>query len=243
MITESLHQITVGKLVVNIVRKDIKNLHLGVYPPDGRLRVAAPLKVTDDAVRLLIISKMAWIKKQVAQFEGQQRQSKRQYVSGESHYLKGQRYLLNVIYHNAVPKVTIRNKTHIDLYVRMGSSEEKRQQVMTEWYRQHLKEQIPALIDKWQSVVGVEVRDWSIKQMKTKWGTCNIAAHRIWLNLDLAQKPEHCLEYIIVHEMVHLLERHHNDQFTAYMDKFMPQWRSYRDELNQFLLNHADWSY
>jgi predicted metal-dependent hydrolase len=243
MITESSHQITVGTLVVNIVRKDIKNLHLGVYPPDGRLRVAAPLKVTDDAVRLMIISKMAWIKKQVAQFEGQQRQSKRQYVSGESHYLKGQRYSLTVIYHNAAPKVTIRNKTHIDLYARVGSSEEKRQEVMTEWYRQQLKKQIPPLIDKWQLIIGVEVHDWGVKQMKTKWGTCSIASHRIWLNLDLAQKPEHCLEYIIVHEMVHLLERHHNDNFTAYMDKFIPQWRNYRDELNQFVLNYADWSY
>ena len=148
-----------------------------------------------------------------------------------------------MIYHNAVPKVVIRHNTHIDLYVRLGSSEEKRQQVITEWYRQQLKARIPALIDKWQPIIGVEVSDWGIKQMKTKWGTCNITARRIWLNLDLAQKPEHCLEYIIAHEMVHLLERHHNDKFTAYMDRFLPQWRSYRDELNQFILNHADWDY
>lgn len=241
MITETV--ITVGDLLINVVRKDIKNLHLGVYPPDGRLRVATPLKVTDDAVRLMVISKMVWIKKQLAKFEGQQRQTQRHYVSGESYYLKGQRYLLNVIYHPAAPKVVIRHNTHIDLYVRSGSSEEKRQQVMTEWYRQQLKARIPALIDKWQLIIGVEVHDWGIKQMKTKWGTCNISARRIWLNLDLAQKPEQCLEYIIVHELVHLLERHHNDKFTAYMDQFMPQWRNYRDELNQFILNHADWSY
>jgi predicted metal-dependent hydrolase len=234
MSTETLHQIIVSKLVVNIVRKDIKNLYLGIYPPHGQLRVTAPSKVTDDTVRLLVVSKLAWINKQIIRFEGQQRQSKRQYVSDESHYLKGQLYLLNVIYHNAAPKVTIRSKTHIDLYVRLGSSEQKRQEVMAQWYRQHLKEQIPILIEKWQPVMGVEVRDWGIKQMKTKWGTCNIVAHRIWLNLNLAQKPEHCLEYIVVHEMVHLLERRHNDRFTAYMDKFLPSWRNYRDELNQF---------
>ncbi|MEI6706812.1 MAG: SprT family zinc-dependent metalloprotease [Methylococcales bacterium] len=241
MITESV--ITVGDLLINVVRKDIKNLHLGVYPPDGRLRVAVPLKTNDDAVRLMVISKMVWIKKQLAKFAGQQRQAQRHYVSGESYYLKGQRYLLNVIYHPAAPNVVIRHNTHIDLTVRSGSSEEKRQQVMTEWYRQQLKARIPALIDKWQLIIGVEVHDWGIKQMKTKWGTCNISARRIWLNLDLVQKPEHCLEYIIVHELVHLLERHHNDKFTAYMDQFMPQWRTYRDELNQFILNHADWSY
>jgi predicted metal-dependent hydrolase len=128
-----------------------------------------------------------------------------------------------VIYHNASPNVVIRHNSHIDLYVRSGSSEEKRQQVMTEWYRQQLKARIPALLDKWQLIIGVAVHDWGIKQMKTKWGTCNITARRIWLNLDLAQKTEHCLEYIIVHELVHLLERHHNAKFTAYMDQFMAQ--------------------
>lgn len=236
MIIETV--ITVADLQINVVRKNIKNLHLGIYPPDGRLRVAAPLKTSDDTVRLMVITKMAWIKKQLAKFEGRQQPMPKRYESGESYYFKGQKYLLNVIYHHTTPQVMIRQNTHIDLYVRVGSSEQKRQQVLMQWYRQQLKAQIPALIEKWQLIIGVQVREWGIKQMKTKWGTCNITARRIWINLDLAQKPESCLEYIVVHEMVHLLERHHNARFTAYMDQFLPQWRDYRAELNRVILNH-----
>ncbi|WP_256999956.1 M48 family metallopeptidase [Candidatus Methanoperedens nitratireducens] len=225
------------------MRKDIKNLHLGVYPPNGRVRIATPLKIDDEAVRLFAISKMAWIKKQKLKFETQERQSERRFVSGESHYYRGKRYLLNVIYHNAPPRVEIRKINCIDLYVREGSTDEKREKVLTEWYRKQLKDQIPALIDKWQKIIGVEVCDWGIKRMKTKWGTCTIADCRIWLNLELAKKPEHCLEYIIVHEMVHLIERNHNDCFVAYMDKFMPHWHFYKEELNRSILSHEIWSY
>jgi len=186
---------------------------------------------------------MAWIKKHQLKFEAQQRQSERQFVSGESHYYKGNRYLLNVIYHNAAPKVEIRNKTYIDLYVRVGSTLEQREKVLTEWYRRQLKDQIPPLIDKWQKIIGVEVSDWGIKKMKTKWGTCTIEKHRIWLNLELAKKSKQCLEYIIVHEMVHLIERKHSDRFVAYMDKFIPQWHFYKDDLNRSMLSHENWSY
>lgn len=238
-----MYQITVGNIAIDVVRKDIKNLHLGVYPPSGRVRIATPLKINDEAVRLFAISKMAWIKKQQLKFETQERQSKRRFVSGESHYYKGRRYLLNVIYHNAAPKVEIRNKTHIDLYVRVGSTCEKRERVLTKWYRKQLKDQIPALIDKWQQIIGVEVDDWGVKKMKTKWGTCTPASRRIWLNLELAKKPEHCLEYIIVHEMVHLIERNHGDRFVACMDKFVPQWHLYKEELNRSMLSHETWSY
>ena len=238
-----MHKITVGNISIDVVRKDIENLHLAVYPPNGRVRIASPLKIDDEAVRLFAISKMAWIKKQQLKFESQQRQSKRQFISGESHYYKGKRYLLNVIYHNAAPKVEIRNKNRIDLYVRVGSNTEQRGKVLTEWYRRQLKSQIPSLIDKWQKIIGVKVQDWGIKKMKTKWGTCTIANSRIWLNLELAKKPEHCVEYIVVHEMVHLLERNHNDRFVAHMDKFMPQWHFYKDELNNSMLSHEDWTY
>lgn len=238
-----MQKITVGNISIDVVRKDIKNLHLGVYPPNGRVRIASPIKVDDEAVRLFAISKMAWIKKQKLKFETQQRQSERQYVSGESHYYKGRRYLLNVIYYNAVPKIVIRNKTYIDLYVRDRSTIEQRERVMTEWYRRQLKEQMPTLIDKWQKIIGVQLNNWGIKKMKTKWGTCTIASSRIWLNLELAKKSENCLEYIIVHEMVHLLERKHNDRFVEYMDKFMPKWRIYKDELNSSMLSHENWSY
>lgn len=237
-----MHQIKVGSISIDVVRKDIKNLHLGVYPPKGRVRIATPLKIDDEAVRLFAISKIAWIKKQKIKFETQERQSERRFVSGESHYYRGRRYLLNVIYHNAAPRVEIR-KNNIDLYVREGSASDQREKVLTEWYRSQLKEQIPALIDKWQKIIAVEVKDWGIKRMKTKWGTCTIEARRVWLNLELAKKPHHCLEYIIVHEMVHLIERNHNDRFAVYMDKFMPQWHFYKEELNRGILRHEIWDY
>ena len=238
-----MHQITVNDLVVDVVRKDIKNMHLAVYPPDGRVRVSAPLLVDDEAVRLAVISKLAWIKRQQAMFEGQERQSAREYVYRESHYYWGDRYLLNVIYHDAPPKVIVRNKTTIDLFVRTGSDTAKREHALLAWYRQQLKEAIPPLIAKWEPIIGVDVADWRVKRMKTKWGTCTIEARRIWLNLELVKKPPRCLEYIIVHEMVHLLERHHNERFVAYMDKSMPQWRLLRDELNQAPLAHETWEY
>jgi hypothetical protein len=238
-----MHQITVGELVIDVVRKDIKNLHLAVYPPDGRVRIATPLKLDDEAVRLFAISKIAWIKRHQAQFDAQPRQSKREFVSGESHYFQGHRYLLNVIYHQGAPKIVIRNMTYIDLYVREDRTEAQRQRVMMEWYRQHLKNDIPPLIAKWEEVMGVTVNDWGVKQMKTKWGTCNIEAGRIWLNLELAKKPSHCLEYIIVHEMLHLLERHHNERFVAYMNKFLPNWRFYKEELKHYPLSQMNRSY
>jgi predicted metal-dependent hydrolase len=236
-----MSQIKVSDITIEVVRKDIKNLHLAVYPPVGRVRIATPLRIDDEAVRLFAISKLPWIKKQRSKFEAQERQTKREYVSGESHYFEGARYRLNVIYQKATPKVVIRNKKYIDLYVRPDSATEQRERVLTKWYRQRLKEKVPALLEKWQTVIGVQVNDWEVKQMKTKWGTCNIKAKRIWLNLELAKKPLHCLEYIIVHELVHLLERHHNVRFLALMDKFMPQWRAYQNELNQLILSYADW--
>ncbi|MEP7198655.1 MAG: SprT family zinc-dependent metalloprotease [Chloroflexota bacterium] len=238
-----MHQITVRDMVIDVVRKDIKNLHLSVHPPTGRVRIATPLHVNDDAVRVFAVSKLAWIKKHQTKFEVQPRQSPREYVSGESHYFGGARYLLNVIYQRGTPKVVVRNKKYLDLYVRKGSDAAQRQRVMTKWYRDQLRAQALPLMEKWQAIIGVPVSEWEIKQMKTKWGTCNIEARRIWLNLELAKKPQKCLEYIIVHELVHLLERRHDDRFMALLNKFLPQWRSLRDELNRFPLSHADWSY
>ncbi|MBE0535046.1 MAG: M48 family metallopeptidase [Phycisphaerae bacterium] len=229
-----MHQITVGEYIVDVVRKDIKNLHLAVYPPDGRVRVATPLKIDDEAVRLFVISKIPWIKKHQANLRSQERQSAREYVSGESHYFNGKRYLLNVIYQESTPKVEIRNKTYIDLYVREGYTKDQRKTVMVEWYRSQLKKHIPGLISKWQRITKVHVDDWGVKLMRTKWGTCNILDRRIWLNLELAKKPLHCVEFIIVHEMMHLLERHHNAAFIGYMDKFLPNWRFYKEELNRY---------
>jgi predicted metal-dependent hydrolase len=238
-----MHQIVVNDLVVDIVRKKIKNLHLAVYPPNGRVRVAAPLHIDDEAVRLAVISRLAWIKRQQAKFEGQERQSAREYVSGESHYFQGNRYLLDVIFQDAPPKVILNRNTRLKLYVRPGTDALQRERILLNWYRQQLKKAIPPLISKWEAIIGVEVAEWRVKQMKTKWGTCNIEQRRIWLNLELAKKSVRCLEYIIVHELVHLLERKHNDNFVALMDQFMPQWRLLRAELNQAPLAHMDWEY
>jgi len=238
-----MHQILVRGLKVDVVRKDIKNLHLGVYPPEGRVRVAAPLRVNDEAIRLAVISKLPWIKRQQNRFLSQERQSEREYVYRENHYFFGQRYLLNVIEHAGQSRVEIQNKTRIDLYVPPGSDPLKREQVLLAWYRRELKALIPSLIKKWEEIIGVTVQDWGVKKMKTKWGSCNINERRIWLNLELAKKPVECLEYVVVHEMVHLLERNHSDRFKQMMDQFMPQWRQNRDILNQSPLSHEAWTY
>jgi predicted metal-dependent hydrolase len=237
------HQIKVSGLVVDVVRKNIKNLHLAVYPPTGRVRVAVPLRVSDEAVRLAVITRLPWIKRQQAKFKGQERQSEREFVTGESHYFQGRRYRLNVIYQNGPARVVIRNKSTIDLFVREGSDTSRRERVFLAWYRRQLKALIPPLIEKWESIIGVKVAEWGVKQMKTKWGTCTIKAHRIWLNLELVKKPVQCLEYIVVHEMVHLLERHHNDRFVSLMDSFMPQWREVKVILTSFPLGHEVWGY
>ncbi len=238
-----MHQIEVNGLTVDVVRKNIKNLHLAVYPPNGRVRVAAPLRVNDEAVRLAVITRLSWIKRQQTKFQQQERESLREYVSGESHYVQGSRYLLNVIEQDGTPYVQIRNKKKLDLYVRPNSSADQRERVMSTWYRERLRESMPPLIAQWEKKIGVHADEWGIKKMKTKWGTCNIQARRIWLNLELAKKSEHCLEYIIVHELVHLLERRHNDRFLALMNQFMPNWKHYRDELNRVPLSHAEWDY
>jgi predicted metal-dependent hydrolase len=237
------HQIVVNGQAVQIVRKAIKNLHLGVYPPNGRVRVATPLAVTDAAVRLAVIGKLGWIKRQQARFEAQPRQSEREMVSGESHYFLGRRYRLRVIPHDGATKVVLRNRSRIELHARAEATAPQREQMLHRWYRQQLKKLIPPLLEKWQTALGVQVADWRIKKMKTKWGTCTIEARRIWLNLELAKKPVPCLQYIIAHEMVHLVERHHNDRFVALMNRHMPNWRLHRQELNSAPLNHESWRY
>ena len=238
-----MHQITINDLSIDVVRKNIKNMHLSVYPPSGRVRIAAPLNIDDEAVRLFAISKLSWIKKNQRKFENQDRQSPRKFAERESHYFQGKRYLLRVIEHNAPSKVQLKTKTYIDLFVRPETSIEQRQIILNEWYRKELKKQIPLIIKKWEKIIQVVVNDWGVKQMKTKWGTCNIEEKRIWINLELAKKPSQCLEYIVVHEMIHLLERHHNDRFLYYMGKYMPQWKLYKEELNRMPVSHGEWEY
>ena len=236
-------KIVVGGIHVQIVRKDIKNLHLGVHPPEGHVRVAVPMHVTDERIRLAIIDKLSWIKKQQAEFLAQPRQSAREMVTGECHYFFGKSYRLEVVEQAGKHKIEQAGGNKIRLTVTANTSTESRLKLMNEWYREQLKQVIPKLIDQWQTKIGVEASDWGVKKMKTKWGSCNIEAKRIWLNLDLAKKPPECLEYIVVHELVHLLERNHNSRFVAYMDEFMPKWRLNRETLNKSPLSHEEWEY
>jgi predicted metal-dependent hydrolase len=232
-----------SNLSIDVVRKDIKNMHLAVYPPTGRVRIATPLNVNDEAVRLFAISKIAWIRKHQRHFKAQDRQSPREFIQRESHYFQGKRFLLRITEHKASVKVEIKTKTYIDLYIRPNSTIEQKQIAINEWYRAELKKLIPEIIQKWEQKIGVQVSEWQVKQMKTKWGTCNIEKKRIWINLELAKKPIHCLEYIIVHEMIHFIERHHNDRFMALMDKYIPQWKFFKEELNRLPVSHGEWDY
>ena len=235
--------IEVQGIAVEVVRKDIKNLHIAVYPPSGRVRVAAPLAFDDTAVRMAVISRLGWIRRQQAAFTKQDRQSQREFVTGESHYFSGRRYRLDVVEQDCRPRVWLPNNTKIALSVRPGSDRATRETIIHRWYRQHLRSQLPPLLEKWEAKLDVSVNEVRIKKMKTLWGSCNVDAKRIWLNLELAKKPSACLVYILVHEMVHLLEREHNDRFRELMDKFLPQWRTYRDTLNRAPLAYEDWGY
>ena len=228
---------------MEVIRKEIKNLHVGVYPPTGRVRVAAPLLVDDNAVRLAVISRLGWIRRQQAAFQRQHRQSERELVTGESHYFAGRRYRLDVIECDRRPTVSLANNTTMELRVRPGTDPARREAVLQRWYRGRLREMLPALLTKWESEVGVTVSELRIKKMKTRWGSCNVEARRIWLNLELAKKPTSCIEYILVHEMVHILERRHNDRFRELMDALMPSWRLFREELNRAPLAHEEWMY
>jgi len=240
---QAKEMLTVNGIDVQIVRKDIKNLHLAVYPPNGHVRVAVPKHVTDDNVRLAVVSKLSWIKKQQKAFAGQSRQSERQYISGECHYYFGKRYRLKLIERIGKHEIVLLKSGKLKMFVNPNTSVANKEKLLDEWRRAELKGRVPELIEKWQPVIGEEVANWGIRKMKTKWGSCNIAQSRIWLNLELAKKPIECLEYILIHEMVHLLERNHNDNFSEYMDKLLPQWRSHRDVLNRGPLGHEDWRY
>ena len=229
-------------MTVQVVRKAIKNLHLGVYPPNGRVRVAAPLRVSDNAVRLAVVGKLGWIRRQRARFEAQPRQSAREMVGGESHYAFGRRYRLRVIFTPGPARVVLAGKA-LELRVAQNASTQQRLRLLQGWYRERLRERLEPLLGKWQKVLGVDLAEWGIKRMKTKWGSCNPEARRIWLNLELAKKPVQCLEYLIVHELAHLIERHHNDRFTALMDEHLPDWKARRALLNAQPLAHDAWAY
>lgn len=235
--------IKVSNIDIEIIKKKIKNIHLSVHPPNGRVRLAVPEKMDDEAIRIFAISKLSWIKKQKSKFHLQERLTPREFLSGESHYFLGTRYLLNVLETSGKQYVELKNNKEINLYARPNSSKEKREKIMIEWYREQLKSIIPEYIEKWEPKMGVKVGDWGVKLMKTKWGSCNIQKKRIWLNLELAKKNPRLIEYIVVHEMVHLLERKHNDRFIGYMDKFLPNWKGMKAELNGLIYESNNWDY
>lgn len=235
--------LTVDGIDVQVVRKDIKHLYLSVYPPDGQVRVSAPRRMSEDNVHLAIVSKINWIKKRKEKFKGQAGQTQRRYVSGESHYFFGKRYRLQVIERQGKHKMVLMESDHLQMFVKPGTKTINKEKLLNQWYRTELNKRIPALLDKWQPVIGKNVSEWGIKKMKTRWGSCNVIKKRIWLNLELAKKPPECLEYVFVHEMVHLLERNHNTRFKGFMDKFLPQWRTFSDTLSSAPLRHKDWLY
>lgn len=224
-----------------VLHKSVKNLHLSILPPKGSIRVTAPLGMSDDAIRMLLVTRLHWIRKQQQKFAGQERQTPRKYISGESHYLFGGRYRLEVKEEDASPRVELKGKSSIILYVRKGSAVSKRDVVMQKWYRDKLSEYIDGKIEKWEEKIGVRVDEVRIKRMKTRWGTCIQRAKRVWLNSELAKKPRSCIEYVLVHEMLHLIEKKHNERFVKLLDTHYSKWRTEKKELNRFILSSEDW--
>ena len=235
-------QFNLGEIDVGVVWKDIKNIHLSVYPPNGAVRVAAPLAMNVDTVRVYVLSKLGWIKKQRRKFQGQERETRREYLQQESHYLWGRRYLLHIVEADKAPEIREEHSTLL-LFVRPGAGEEKRREIIAQWYRDELKTKAGSLIAGWQPRLGVTVTRLYVQRMKTRWGSCNYQRQSIRLNSELAKKPVECLEYIVVHEMVHLLEPTHNKRFAYLMDHFLPNWQHLRHALNAYPICHEKWGY
>jgi predicted metal-dependent hydrolase len=235
-------QLDLGGLCIDVVKKSIKNVHLSVYPPSGKVRISAPLHMELDTIRVFAISKLAWIKSQQRKMQAQEREAPREYLDRESHYLWGKRYLLNIVEKDAAPVVELQHSKLL-LQLRPDTDDERRQEILDAWYREQIKAAVPALIAKWEPLMGVKMKRIFVQRMKTKWGSCNPVAGTIRLNTDLAKKPPECLEYIVVHELAHLLEPTHNARFMALMELFMPKWRHLKDELNRLPVRHEDWEY
>jgi predicted metal-dependent hydrolase len=235
-----MSQINLGDIAVDVVLKDIKNVHLSVHPPTGHVRISAPKRMRLDTIRVFAISKLDWIKEQQAKLRKQERETPREYVERESHSVWGKRYLLQVFESNEPPAIAVKH-TRMLLRVRPGTGEDRRRELVDGWYRHQLRMAVPPLLARWQPLLDVKVERFFVQRMRTKWGSCNPGARSIRLNTDLAKKPRACLEYIVVHEMVHLVERSHNARFIAIMDRAMPQWRFCREELNRLPVRHDDW--
>lgn len=235
-------EIDLGGIRVEVIKKDIKNVHLSVYPPTGRVRVSAPARMKLETIRVFAISRLGWIKQQQKKLVSQERETPREYLDRESHYVWGRRYLLKIVEKEAAPAVSL-DHSRLLLQVRPSTGVERREAILEEWYRGQLKAAVSPLIAKWQRLMGVKVERFFVQKMRTKWGSCSHGAGSIRLNTDLAKKPAECLEYVLVHEMVHLLEPTHNARFLAAMDLFMPGWRFHRDALNRLPVRHEKWEY
>lgn len=227
----------VAGIDIEIVKKNIKNMHLSVLPPEGKVRVSTPLSISEDAIELFVISKIGWVKKQIEKFEQQPRQTEREYVSGESHYVFGARYRLDIRYTNGNSKVELQGNKML-FTIRPESTTQQRAATLNEWYRKQLRSKLPPLFEKWEAIIGVHAKEVKIKDMLTKWGTCNTTDKRIWLNLQLAKKPLQCLEYVVVHELVHFKEISHNQHFIMLMDEYLPDWRARKELLNSFIMQN-----
>jgi predicted metal-dependent hydrolase len=237
MITE----LQLGEITVDVVQKDIKNVHLSVYPPTGRVRISAPLRMTADTIRVFAISKIGWIKQQQAKLQRQDREPPREYLDRESHYVWGKRYLLQVVEDEVAPRVEVQ-PGFLLLRVRPGADNTTKEAVISGWYRHLLRAVAPPLIQAWEPRLNVTVAKVYVQHMKTKWGSCNPTTSTIRLNTELAKKPKECLEYIVLHEMVHLLEPTHGSKFIKLMDHLMPNWSATRDLLNSLPARHEQWN-
>ncbi len=237
-----MSQIKLGDVAVDVILKDIKNVHLSVHPPTGRVRISAPRRMSSDTIRVFAISKLDWIKQQQKKLREQERETPREYLDRESHYVWGKRYLLTVLERDERPSIELKHSSML-LRVRPRTDEGKRQTLVEAWYRERMKEAVPPLVERWQPLLGVTVERFFVQRMKTKWGSCNHKARTIRLNTELAKKPPECLEYIVVHELVHLLEPTHNARFVALMDRFMPKWQFHRQVLNRLPVRRETWSY
>ncbi len=231
-----MEEVVINNIKIDIVRKKIKNIHLSVLPPIGKVRISAPEHTNPDMLRLFIVSKIGWIKHNQKKFKNQERVPKREYISRENHYYLGKRYLLKVTEGGSKPNVKILGNKRIELQIPPHTTAEKRHRIMDTWYRHQLAAILPELIKKWQNILSVEVKEWYIKKMKTKWGSCNSTEKRIWFNPELIKKPLPCIEYIVLHELLHLIEGKHSTRFVNLLNTHMPNWEKIRDELNSYPL-------
>jgi predicted metal-dependent hydrolase len=231
-----------GEMPIDVVLKDIKNVHLSVHPPTGRVRIAAPRRMKMDTIRVFAISKLSWIKKQQKKLREQDREPAREFLDRESLYLWGKRLLLTVKERERSPAIEA-GHSRLVMFVRPGTSGEQRLEIAERWYRDQVRDAVPALIAKWEPRLGVTVGGFHVRRMKTKWGSCNPVRKSILLNTELAKKPKECLEYIVVHELVHLLEPTHNARFVAVMDRVLPGWQRTREVLNRLPVRHEEWDY